>query len=39
MAGTIANFKVTTNTNLGIDAPGTNAIGYVSGLVRAPWNY
>lgn len=38
-ATNLTNFKVTTTTNLGIDAPGTNAIGYVSGLTSSAWNY
>lgn len=38
-ASKLTNFKVTTNTNLGVDAPSTNAIGYVSGLTKANWNY
>ena len=38
-ANSLANFKVTNNTNLGIDNPGSNAIGYVSGLTKASWNY
>lgn len=38
-ASALSNFKVTTTGNLGIDAPGTNAIGYVSGLTKAAWNY
>lgn len=38
-ANSLVNFKVTTSSNLGIDAPGTNAIGYVSGLTKAAWNY
>jgi len=38
-ATNLTNFKVTTNSNLGIDAPGTNAIGYVSGLTKSAWNY
>lgn len=38
-ANSLANFKVTNNTNLGIDDPGSNAIGYVSGLTKAAWNY
>ena len=38
-ASNLTNFKVTTTANLGIDAPGANAIGYVSGLTKANWNY
>ena len=38
-ATSLANFKVTTTTNLGVDAPGTNAVGYISGLTKAAWNY
>jgi hypothetical protein len=38
-ATNLTNFKVTTNSNLGIDAPGANAIGYVSGLTKSAWNY
>ena len=38
-ANSLANFKVTNNTNLEIDNPGSNAIGYVSGLTKAAWNY
>jgi len=40
-ASNLTNFKVTTSTNLGIDGngPGTNALGYVSGLTKAAWNY
>ena len=37
-ASALTNFKVTTTTSLGLETT-TNAIGYISGLTKADWNY